>query len=267
VWRVARGTRGTRVWAAAASLGGHAAVIALAGPLLLRDTRVPVPLRTAAVAYVEIGAFPRAAMPGAVRRPPAVTRRTDGDAAPARQTRAPSGATMLPPAPASEPASAPGGASFPAVGAGTPPGPPVEGTRWRPATDPRLIPLDGSPAPALRPAESEAYRLGLAARAAVWRDSVAREQRRRAGLTDWVVTDDRGRDWGLRSGGRLTIAGTTIPLPIPAPGSTSDGARRALERAELARQIADDERGQVLRERIRATREARDAARNAARPR
>jgi hypothetical protein len=258
------------MWAAAASLGAHSAVIALAGPLLLRDTRVPapVPVRTAAVAYVEIGAFPGAAMPGAVPRPPAVTpRRTDGDAAPARRTRAPSGATMLPPTRASAPASAPGGASFPAVGAGTAPGPPVEGTRWRPATDPRLIPLYGSPAPALRPAESEAYRLGLAARAAVWRDSVAREQRRRAGLTDWVVTDDRGRDWGLRSGGRLTIAGTTIPLPIPAPGSTSDGARRALERAELSRQIADDERGQVLRERIRATREARDAARNAARPR
>jgi len=265
VWRVARGTRGTRMWAAALSLSGHAAVIALAGPLLLRDTRVPapVPVRTTAVAYVEIGAFPGAAMPSAVPRPPAVTRSTDGDAAPARQTRAPLSATILPP----EPASAPGSASVSAVGAGTPPGSPVEGTRWRPATDPRLIPIDGSPAPAPRPSESETYRLGLAARAAVWRDSVAREQRRRAGLTDWVVTDDRGRDWGLRSGGRLTIAGTTIPLPIPAPGSTSDGARRALERAELARQIADDERGQVLRERIRATREARDAARNAARPR
>lgn len=158
VWRVARGTRGTRVWAAAASLGGHAAVIALAGPLLLRDARVPapVPARTAAVAYVEIGAFPGAAMPGAVPRSPAVTRHTDGYAAPARQTGAPSGATVLPP----EPASAPGSASLPAVGAGTPPGPPVEGTRWRPATDPRLIPPDGPPAPALRPAESEAYRLG-----------------------------------------------------------------------------------------------------------
>jgi hypothetical protein len=95
---------------------------------------------------------------------------------------------------------------------------------------------------------------------------VAREQRRRAGLTDWVVADDRGREWGLRSGGRVSIAGTTIPLPIPAPGSSSDGARRGLERAELARQITDDERGQILRERIRAVREARDAARNAAGP-
>jgi hypothetical protein len=179
----------------------------------------------------------------------------------------------------------PGTLAFPS---GVPSGPPLAapakpsagtagtaetGAAWSPLRpgirDPRLFSTE-------RPAPAEGFRArdetGLRrvpASIAQYNDSVAAEAAGERRRMDWTQTDDTGRRWGIAPGriylGRDTLLlrsrNSTRATFSGSPQAREEAGREARERAQIDRQVEDGERGAGMRERVRATRERKDAER------
>ncbi|HET9949525.1 MAG TPA: hypothetical protein VFQ22_11430 [Longimicrobiales bacterium] len=104
--------------------------------------------------------------------------------------------------------------------------------------------------------------LAVAGRLAEWYDSVAAAEAARSAFTDWTFADADGNRWGV-SEGQLHLGSLTIPLPFtfqPPPGQ-----RAYLQQYnEIARQGAQGEIRQTVRDRMEAIRARRDRERAAA---
>lgn len=111
--------------------------------------------------------------------------------------------------------------------------------------------------------EHERYMERLGGRLEEYNDSVAGEAERARRGTDWTTTDKDGRRWGV-SPGKIHLGGVTLPMPgLPdnAPQRTDEAREEARQRREIDRQVDVTRRQETLRDRIRATRERKDAER------
>jgi len=146
---------------------------------------------------------------------------------------------------------------------------PVTGAPLQPGIRDRRLWITPRTAPDREPTQEELhteYMAGLERRLGSYNDSVAAESDRARRATDWTVRDSEGRRWGVSPEG-VHLGGITLPpVEFPPGGGDPDRRRRAEEeqqtREALDRQEADAERRRVREERIRATRERRDAERN-----
>jgi hypothetical protein len=159
-----------------------------------------------------------------------------------------------------------------AVGTGTGAGgqPGGTGTGGSPLSpgirDPRLFPTQ-RPVPAEpEQTDHEKYMGRLGATLGEYNDSVAAEGQRARDALDWTVKDKNGNAWGF-SPGKIHLGKVTLPAPgaTASPEHREEAERRARQRIEIDRQIADGERRHSFQERVKATRERRDAERRAAR--
>ena len=265
----------------AASLAGsvvvHLGAIALAAVLFRVGSEVlersPPPAET--VEYFDL-AFPEdagpqvaaapGAAPGAVQAPaeappPAADpgRRREGPAGPAEELQFPVAVPQglpqpggAPPAGGGAPGGQPGGTGIGGGGALTP------GLR-----DPRLFPTQ-RPVPA-RPerTEHEAYMDRLGTTLGQYNDSIAAEQERARNALDWTLKDKDGNRWGV-SPGKVHLGKVTLPAPFgfaASPQAQEASAREGRQRGEIDRQVADRERRDSFQERVKATRERKDAER------
>jgi hypothetical protein len=104
---------------------------------------------------------------------------------------------------------------------------------------------------------------------AQYNDSIAAEAAGERRRMDWTQTDDTGRRWGIAPGriylGRDTLLlrsrNSTEATFAGSPQAREEAGREARERAEVDRQVEDGERSAWVRERVRATRERKDAER------
>ena len=167
-------------------------------------------------------------------------------------------------------APAPGAVAPGVAGAGT--GEPgrtgIAGGALRPGyRDPRLytVPRD----PTARPqTEHERYMAGLEGRIRSINDSTAAEMERARKAKDWTTTDKDGNRWGV-SPGKVHLGKVTIPVgksgfgsPLDSmPGYSVRKPDEQWQREEIQRQAGDVERDQIAKDRIRATRERKDAER------
>ncbi len=131
--------------------------------------------------------------------------------------------------------------------------------RLRPnLTDPRLW----APLPPEFTALSLEQReeLLIAGRLTEWNDSMAAAAA--AATPNWAFTDSKGRQWGIADG-KLHLGSIAIPIPSfsPPPGQDRDYLRQF---DEMARQSANAQTQQTVRERLEAIRERRDRERAAA---
>jgi hypothetical protein len=100
----------------------------------------------------------------------------------------------------------------------------------------------------------------LAGALAAWQDSVSAAALAAARWTDWTFTDSNGGRWGI-SEGQLHLGDLVLPLPTfdAPPGS---GAREFMwQWDEIARQGAQAQVQQTVRERLEAIRARRDQER------
>ncbi len=96
-----------------------------------------------------------------------------------------------------------------------------------------------------------------------WNDSVAIAEAVAAAGTDWTITDDEGRRWGV-SPGRLHLGNFSIPLPFhfSTPGYLrEDAAFRQWEREDIQRGAANQQIRETWAERAREIRRRMDAER------
>ena len=153
-------------------------------------------------------------------------------------------------------------------GAGEPGGQGIADGALRPGyRDPRLytVPRDPTPRPQT---EHERYMAGLEGRIRSLNDSTAAEIERARKAKDWTTTDKDGNKWGV-SPGKVHLGKVTIPVgnsgfgsPLDSmPGYSVRKSDEQWQREEIQRQAGDVERDQVAKDRIRATRERKDAER------
>lgn len=134
--------------------------------------------------------------------------------------------------------------------------------------DPRLYVTPKAPAPARELTEHERYMAHLEARLGTLNDSAAAEAERARKALDWTKTDKDGNRWGV-SPGKVHLGKVTIPVgnsgfgnPLDSiPGPSVRKSDKQYHREEIQRQAADVERDQIAKDRIRATRERKDAER------
>lgn len=113
------------------------------------------------------------------------------------------------------------------------------------------------------PTQHERYMAGLGARIQEYNDSVAGVAERARRGTDWTTTDKDGNRWGV-SPGKIHLGGVTLPMPgigDNAPQRTDEAREEARQRREIDRQVDVTRRQETLQDRIRATRERKDAER------
>ncbi|HET9948580.1 MAG TPA: hypothetical protein VFQ22_06640 [Longimicrobiales bacterium] len=101
--------------------------------------------------------------------------------------------------------------------------------------------------------------LAVAGRLEEWYDSIAAAEAERSAFTDWTFADAEGNRWGVADG-RLHLGSFSIPFPFtfqPPPGQ-----REYLQQYnEIARQGAQGQIRQTVRDRMEAIRARRDAER------
>lgn len=129
--------------------------------------------------------------------------------------------------------------------------------------DPRLFPTQ-RPVPAKpEQTEHEVYMERLGATLKEYNDSVAAEAERARNALDWTLKDKDGNSWGV-SPGKIHLGKVTLPNPFGMAGSPQareESEREARQRGEIDRQVADRERRNSFQERVKATRERKDAER------
>jgi len=143
---------------------------------------------------------------------------------------------------------------------------PVPGLTPSERLQPRLTDrrLWGPPPPQYRELTLEQREeLLVAGRLQAWNDSVAAAVAADAAWKDWTFTDGDGGRWGV-SEGQLHLGSITIPLPFAfdAPPGQRDYMRQF---EEIARQGANAQVQQTVRERMEAIRARRDRERASAR--
>ena len=134
--------------------------------------------------------------------------------------------------------------------------------------DPRLYVTPKAPPPPPEPTEHERYMAHLEARLGTLSDSATAEAERARKALDWTKTDKNGNRWGV-SPGKVHLGKTTIRVgdsgfgnPLDSiPGPSVRKSDKQYHREEIQRQAADVERDQIAKDRIRATRERKDAER------
>jgi hypothetical protein len=111
--------------------------------------------------------------------------------------------------------------------------------------------------------DHEEYLERFQARIDAVNDSLGLAAARNRTTSDWTVTDDEGRRWGLSPDG-LHLGDVTIPRALlPLPGATGDNASREAareeerQRQEIIRQEAERQRRETQDERIREMGNAR----------
>ncbi len=144
-----------------------------------------------------------------------------------------------------------------------PPGP-TAAERLRPRlADARIwAPLDRALGE-LTPAQRE--EILVAGRLQEWYDSVAVAEEAERALTDWTITTDDGKRWGVADG-RLYLGDFSIPAPFEfgvTPGRREEVADRMYQFEEINRQARQFEIRGSWRERSEAIRERRDRERAA----
>jgi len=265
--------------ALAGSIALHAALLVVAvafirfGPRLLDRGAPPAEV----VEYIDI-AFPEggvAAAPGASPGEPGLPAAPAPAPAEAPAATGPD-ARPQPPGedltfPTGTPTGLPQAGGEPAVpGTGTggaggqPGGTGTGGGALRPGIrDPRLFPTQ-RPVPAKpEQTEHEAYMERLGTTLKEYNDSVAAEAERARNALDWTLKDKDGNSWGV-SPGKIHLGKVTLPNPFGMAGSPQareESEREAKQRGEIDRQVADRERRNSFQERVKATRERKDAER------
>lgn len=97
----------------------------------------------------------------------------------------------------------------------------------------------------------------VAGRLEEWNDSVAAAVA--AATPNWAFTDSKGRQWGIADG-KLHLGSIAIPIPsFAAPAGPDRDYLRQFD--EMARQSANAQTQQTVRERLEAIRERRDRER------
>ena len=131
--------------------------------------------------------------------------------------------------------------------------------------DPRLYVAPRDPTPRPEPTEHERYMARLEVRLGTYNDSVASEQQRARDALDWTVKDKNGKRWGVGPDGKVVLGGVEIPIPIGLPqangAKTDEAVRRDRERQAIRADEETRERREIMQDRIRATRERKDAER------
>lgn len=129
--------------------------------------------------------------------------------------------------------------------------------------DPRLVPTQ-RPVPAEpERTEHERYMDRLGTTLGQYNDSVAAERERERNALDWTLKDKDGNRWGV-SPGRVHLGKITLPAPFgfaASPQAREESEREAMQRTEIDRQVAGREMGNSFQDRVRATRERKDAER------
>ncbi len=275
------GPRRLSAGALAGSFALHAGLVALAvafvrfGPGFIADRTPAAEEPTERVTFYDVAPAPVPAAPGeeALVEPeapasaprPADARRSPGPAGAAQpELSFPGGVPSGLPAAGGE-APAAGGAG----GTGTGPGGGwVGGGPLRPGMrDPRLYAPDHPAVPERELTEHEEYMGRLGTTLGEYNDSIAAEGKRNADALDWTVKGKNGERYGF-SPGKIHLGKLTLPNPLgvgPNPAERERTARIAAHRQEIDRQVGDTDRRNSFRERVRATRERRDAERARAR--
>lgn len=272
-------TRRTPRWAYAGSILFHLLLV-VAAVLFLRfgprpgASPPPVASGGETVEYFDLG-FPEETGPAVpAGAPAAAAPQVPTPAERERPGPAGAGEELLFPAevpsgvpPAGGAPAAPGGVG--GAPGGTPGGSGTGGSVLRPGLrDPRLHAPGHAPAAERPLTEHERYLSDLYGKLGAHNDSVAAEQERARRATDWTVKDKDGRRWGI-SPGKIHLGGVTLPAPFdPAVGSPrwDDREREeAGQRREIDRQALDRQRRDSFSDRVKATRERKDAERQARR--
>lgn len=108
--------------------------------------------------------------------------------------------------------------------------------------------------------DAERMQLELAGRLEEWTDSVAEVVAAELALTDWTITDDQGRKWGI-SPGQLHLGDITLPLPFYFGGNSwerEQASRRAWEDQDILNGANVQALTSSWRERADAIRRRRD---------
>jgi|GEM_PF-589186 len=129
----------------------------------------------------------------------------------------------------------------------------------RPA-DPRVF---GPPADAPAPTGPEAARARLATRIREINDSIAIEQEAQRRATDWTVTGEDGKRWGI-SPGKLHLGDITLPLPLnfsPPAGRRDEINQRVRDWAEIESQATRLDGKDSFGERVKEIRKRKERER------
>jgi hypothetical protein len=271
--------RGTPRWALLGSAAVHLLVVGLAVAFLrLGPEQLPERGPVERVEYFELD-FPEetvgAPLPaggGEAPAPGAAPLPTPRGPADRRRERAAEGPALV--FPNTVPRTLPGAAGVPApsgaAGGAAPSGAGATGAgpgALRPGLrDPRLYAPEHPPAEAPQPTEHERYMGRLHAKLGEYNDSIMAEEERARKATDWTVKGKDGERWGL-SPGKIHLGKTTIPNPVGitsnSPERDEEARKEARQRREIDRQVGDRQRRDSFKERVKATRERKDAERKA----